>query len=92
MILPCDFVVLHQVRIQLFAPKEFAVGITVDRPAQPVIHSGAYRPGYCVLETNEMVAGVPYTITVSTFDEGCVGPYYFKVAANKRFVVKPMPS
>eukprot|EP00041_Stephanoeca_diplocostata_P024567 m.626660 g.626660 ORF g.626660 m.626660 type:complete len:594 (-) comp22553_c0_seq28:140-1921(-) len=81
-----------QVRIQLFAPKEFAVGITVDRPAQPVIHSGAYRPGYCVLETNEMVAGVPYTITVSTFDEGCVGPYYFKVAANKRFVVKPMPS
>lgn len=76
-----------KLRIQLSAPKQFPIGITLRGPNNQSIHTKSYRPGFVILESDQVVAGATYTMIPSTFDVGMVGPYIFKVIANTRFEV-----
>ncbi len=63
-------------RVRLFAPRAYSVGMTLRDGAREAGQTGAYRSGFAVLETT-IAAGVAYTLVPSTFLKDQVSPRSF---------------
>lgn len=79
--------------IELRGPKAYPVGLEVrceslcdsDTVTAPFVtrESGPYRPGFCVLDLEQLPAG-RYVITVSTFLPDQLGPFLLNVKTTAR--------
>lgn len=79
--------------IELRAPKVYPVGLEVrceticdsDTVTAPFFRreSGPYRPGFCVMELEQLPAGV-YVVVVSTFQPDQLGPFLLNVKTTAR--------
>jgi len=76
------------VRIQLFAPKEYSVGMTLRPTSGRARDSGSYRKGFVNLEV-KVEAGEVYTLIPSTFEPGLKGPFFFKVVSTAKVHLAP---
>eukprot|EP00038_Savillea_parva_P018665 m.24906 g.24906 ORF g.24906 m.24906 type:complete len:810 (-) comp4195_c0_seq2:47-2476(-) len=79
-----------RVRIQLFGPKEYPVGLNILAPDEQGIDSGNYRPGYCLIETEALELGKTYTVMPSTYKPGQRSKFWIKVTATEPFKVTPV--
>lgn len=89
---------ISNVVIELRGPKVYQVGIevTVDSLDDPNITApfvskttGSYRSGYCVLDLNEMPAGV-YRIMPSTYMPGQESPFILDIKATTNITLELM--
>ncbi|XP_067649573.1 calpain-7-like [Haliotis asinina] len=78
------------IQIELLGPKVYSVGFEVIAVSQRVPNapgsfskktSGDFRPGYCVLQLDNISGGV-YNIQPCTFRPGKLGPFFLDISSN----------
>ena len=75
-----ELLVATKIRLQLQAPKDVAVNITVRNQSGggSIATSGDFRRGYCVLESADELPAGKFNILLSAW-ENQLGPFFFTV-------------
>eukprot|EP00051_Salpingoeca_urceolata_P016024 m.210933 g.210933 ORF g.210933 m.210933 type:complete len:820 (-) comp18569_c1_seq2:225-2684(-) len=76
------------IRMQLEAPRQFYVGLAISG-GEDVLHSGAYRPGFCVLEIPNCQPGVEYIVIPSTYEKNQIGPFFLTAFGDRPVTITP---
>ncbi|KAL5006400.1 hypothetical protein ScPMuIL_015206 [Solemya velum] len=80
----------NHIQLELLGPKQYSVGFEITTVTENVPNgpgsfkkktSGDFRPGYCVLQVDNLSGGV-YNIMVCTFRAGKEGPFFLDFSSN----------